>query len=241
MPLIEIHQWDRLKSLFSATTFPNNSDEIQFLFHHSLRTRRFSIILRKTLLCTLVAGFGRYTFVYGFADQLRYVVLATAWILAIIWQTMTVLQLRENRSVPQHETLMANSTVINMTAAMVVCCMVKVKDLPMSSPLIVGVYQAGLIVGDRLRLQASAKLFWLNGLCFAISEYCFVASASCSYHGVLVDCTVFVLLGMVLSRAILAWMEKSERKQFLEDLELKGVQCMAEEFRQGLRKETGYY
>lgn len=28
----------------------------------------------------------------------------------------------------------------------------------MSSPLVVGLYQAGLIVGDRLRLQASAKV-----------------------------------------------------------------------------------
>eukprot|EP00884_Botryococcus_braunii_P017325 jgi/Botrbrau1/4276/Bobra.0390s0016.1 len=241
MPLSEIHKWDRLKSLISATTFPNNSDEIQFLFHHSLRTRPFSIILRKTLLCTLVAGFGRYTFAYGVTDQLRYVVLATAWILAIIWQTITVLQLREKRTLPQHETLMANSTVINMTGAMVVSCMVKVKDLPMSSPLIVGVYQAGLIVGDRLRLQASAKLFWLNGLCFAISEYCFWASASCSYHQVLIDCAIFVMLGMILSRAILAWMEKSERKQFLEDLEIKGVHRMAEQFRQGLGIETGHH
>ncbi len=49
------------------------------------------------------------------------------------------------------------------------------------------------------------------------------------------------MFGMVLSRGVLAWIEIAERRQFLEDLEVKGVQIMAEQFRQGLGKVTGPY
>lgn len=67
-----------------------------------------------------------------------------------------------------------------------------------------------------------------------------MASPSWSYRRVVADCTVFILVGLVLSRAILAWMENAERQKFLEDLEVKGIQNMADKFRQELGKAAAY-
>lgn len=85
-----------------------------------------------------------------------------------------------------------------------------------------------------------AQLLWLNILCFFFAEASWHMVDTRPLWLVIVDCLVVGLFGILVPRVLLTMMETEKRQAFRKDMDRRGVEGMAAQFKQGLIKEFGY-